>query len=246
MRLFLWLGLLALVPSVAHAGRRPYINLWDTETLKKGDVELEQWLWTRKFTNVDTHGWIWFAPIFGVSERVELAFPWEAVITNTSTAISDFVGEARIRLGNLDDTAFVHHMLRVFAQQNFNHPYNMGRYGIPWFGGDYVVSFGEVAGSHATVDVGAYSDFRFHAAQSLSIQTLGLGYTYSVSKEVRVGGEYSHEIGLSDGYYMHRYFQLGPNFAYSRGPVWITFGTLLGLTSDSPDYLARFVFAVAI
>ena len=47
VRRFVLLGALALavLPTPAEAGRRPFIWVWDTEIVPKGDVELEQWLW---------------------------------------------------------------------------------------------------------------------------------------------------------------------------------------------------------
>jgi hypothetical protein len=236
---------LAAMPE-ARAGRRAFINLWDTETLKRGEVELEEWLWWRE-DGAATAGWIWFAPVFGLTEQVELAFPFEAIAKQTQTAITDFTAEARIRLGDpQDDSAGLHQMVRVFYQQNLNHPYNLGRFGIPWLGGNFVSSLGPVGGSHATLDVGAYSDFRFQTSSSLSIQTLGAGYTHSFTKEMRAGLEYSHEIGLSETYKNFRRYYLGPNFSFSRGNVWMTFGLLKGLTDNMPDFLGRLALAVAL
>ena len=61
----------------AEAGFRPFSFTFDTKTLSRGDVELEQWMWGK----VDappagaSPAWIWFAPVYGVTQRLEVALP---------------------------------------------------------------------------------------------------------------------------------------------------------------------------
>ena len=39
---------------------------------------------------------------------------------------------------------------------------------------------------------------------------------------------------------------LGPSVAWSRGPFWITFGSLFGLTGDSSRYYPRLLWGIAL
>jgi hypothetical protein len=39
---------------------------------------------------------------------------------------------------------------------------------------------------------------------------------------------------------------LGPSVAWTRGPFWITFGSLFGLTNDSSRYYPRVLWGIAL
>ncbi len=43
-----------------------------------------------------------------------------------------------------------------------------------------------------------------------------------------------------------KHFFAGPDLAFSRGRVWMTFGVLFGLTPTTPVVMPRLIVAVAI
>ncbi len=244
-KIYLFLVFCLIHPNKPEAGRRAFIWTWDTENLKQGDVEIEQWLWWVGH-KTNPSGWIWFSPIFGITDRIEIAFPWEIQSNNLGTKLTNFTAESRIRIGDLEDTNFFHHSIRLYYQQNMIHPYNRTRYNVPWFGTNYIMSFGNVSKAHTTIDLGIYSDLENNAQRALTIQTLGAGYTTPIHKNMRVGLEYFHEIGLSSSYKNFKHYFLGPNFSYSKGNVWITLGALKGLSSDTPNFMQRLILSIAL
>src|SRR3712207_2634665 len=93
---------LAVLPAPAEAGRRPFIWAWDTEIVPKGDVELEQWLWARApvpgVPGDRARYWIWWAPVFGLTQRLELAVPFQVLATSERTVLESFEADFRLRL----------------------------------------------------------------------------------------------------------------------------------------------------
>ena len=234
----------------AHAGRRAFTWVWDTQTVNQGDFELEEWLWAPVHApkpGTPSPGWLWLAPVYGLTQHVELAFPWEAVVTPAGTQMTDFAAEARIRLYDPnDDQAFVRPLVRLIYQQNFAHPLNAGRgHQYPFAGADVVVSFGDINGSHLTVDAGILADVGF-GPKTMVLQNLSLGYTQRLSDEWRLGAEYFHQISIGSAVTGLKHFFAGPDLAFSRGRVWMTFGVLFGLTPTTPVVMPRLIVAVAI
>ena len=244
-----------LFASHAEAGRRAFMFTWDTETVNAGDVELEQWLWARGLQeNRTTAAWLWFSPIYGLHDRVELAFPWEAVATVGGTRITNFTAEGRFRLYDPNDgNRFVRNLIRVAYQQNFVHPDNAGLPDFtPWAHLNIVTSLGDVKGSHATIDVGGQIALSFGTNKVIK-QTVGVGYTQRITDELRLSAEYFHELVFGgapitlrpNGDPAHHFF-VGPGIAYSRGRFWMTLGCLIGLTPATPRVQPRLLIGIAI
>lgn len=236
-------------PQQAEAGRRAFTWTWETEILPAGDFELEQWLWAKVPTfdgSVPSAGWLWFAPVYGLTDRVEIAVPWEVVVGAAGTRMTNFTAEARVALQDpLDDERFVRTLVRVFYQFNFDRPMNVPGSQPPWAGANFVASFGPPGGSHGTVDVGFFADLGF-GDQRLLVQTLGFGYTHEITDELRLGAEYFHEISLGSAVPDLRAFFAGPALAYARGRVWSTMGILIGLTESTPALMPRFMVAIVL
>lgn len=254
MRTRACLALLLLVSTLgyahpAHAGRRAFTWVWDTETVNQGDFELEEWLWAAARSPKPGHptpGWLWFAPIYGLTQHIELAFPWEAVVTPAGTQMTDFAVSARLRLYDPNnDKLFVRTLVRLIYQQNFANPLNAGRgHQYPFAGADLVVSFGDPGRSHATIDAGILADVGF-GPKTMILQNLSFGYTHNIGDDWRIGAEYFHQISLTDAV-KRRFFFLGPDIAFSRGQMWMTFGALFGLTKTTPVVMPRLLIAVSI
>lgn len=256
---------LSVAPSVAEAGRRAFIWTWDTEALNKGDVEIEQWLWAKTLTGPERKnhvGWLWFSPIYGLFDHVEIAMPWEVVVdTRTgSTRLTNFTFEGRFRLYDpqAEDQLF-RFLIRAYYQQNFAHPDNANFGNKPFAGIDAVMSIGDPAGTHGTINVGGMADLGF-GARHLFRQTATAGFTYKLSDEFRIGAEYLHELHFGDAPLVktivgtganavvkdNHHFFLGPNVGFSRGRIWATVGVLIGLTDTTPLMMPRLMFAIAI
>ena len=256
-----WLALLALAvvcltPGAAHAGRRAYLFTWDTEAVNKGDVEIEQWLWGRILTeNGPGAGWIWFSPIYGLTDHIEIAFPWEVVVSPAGTRIADFTAEMRIRAYDVnDEERLVRNLIRIAYQQNFSHPDNAQMMQFtPWVQLNVVTSIGDIKGSHGSLDVGGLLALHFVGTMAFR-QTVGLAYTHKIADEWRLTAEYYHELNFGGapstvrpvtGENVYNFFA-GPSVGFSRGRVWATVGALLGLTPASPRIMPRLLFAIAI
>src|SRR5262245_65709667 len=75
-----------LLPSVARAGRTRFGWLYDTETVPERGVELETWMLEEdgKGSPPVDESSLWLAPVVGVTDRVELAFPIEISFESVS------------------------------------------------------------------------------------------------------------------------------------------------------------------
>lgn len=239
----------ALTPREASAGRRAFGFAFDTETLNSGDVEIEQWTWARVKPPAPraTTAWLWAGPVFGLARCLEVALPWELAATASQTSLSDFAVDARILLFDRLAAAdrFIRPMLRVVYQFNFANPANRARGQAPWLGANLVTSFGDTAGSHATLDVGYLGDAPW-IRRDIRVHTLGAGYAHVLMAELRAGAEYFHEISLNPDLDNTRAHFAGPTLAFSRGGTWITTATLFGLNAKSPNALARVIFGAAL
>jgi hypothetical protein len=215
----------------------------------QGDAELEQWLWGReapKGTSASGTGWIWFGPVYGMTRDLELAMPWEIVTGSAGTRLSDFAFEARYKIWPEDpgEHAGLGLRARLYYQSNFDHPFNGGRFGVPWLGADLIASWGRPGGSHATLDVGGYMDA--FGSRPLMHGTGDLGYTYQVSKEWRVGAEAYADLSLGSLLPDNDHFWAGPVVAFSRAQVWVTAGVLVGLDSTAPASIPRLMVGVSL
>lgn len=232
------------------AAKRTSVFAFNAQTLNQGDFEFEEWIWGKIKPQGDrpSVGWLWFGPVYGLTRNVEVALPWEMVITPTETLLTDFALETRILLydRNEDGIFGFRPMLRLLYQLNFKHPSNLGRPSVPWLGGNLIFSVGDLAGLNGSVDIGYFGDAAL-ANQKIRYHTLGL--SFNVSKEdstLGYGGEYYHEISLAQKFDSTRLFFAGPNLSFSRGQVWSTLGILRGLTPQSSDTLVRLIFGVTI
>ncbi len=247
------LGVLAITLTAApdaHAGRRPFIWVWDTEVLHERDVEMEQWIWERK--KKDQHAaWLWWAPVIGVTDRLELAIPLEGVTTwgkktgaaagdpdtwQTGTRIARYGVELRWRLAENDPEEagpFVP-LIRVAVKRRLGNE-------LAWLlEGNLVGSldFGDV---HAALDLGAFHGIGGSAGTWL---TYASGLTYGKQDGLRVGAELFGEVGLSKGW--KSFLMVGPNVAWTHGRTWLTFGCLIGTTEHAADWMPRLLWAIKL
>jgi hypothetical protein len=227
------------------AAERAFINTFDGNALNKGDFEIEQWLWSFDTQNGDNVGWIWFGPVYGLSKNVEIAIPWEMVVTKNGTQLSNFNLEARIKLyDSLNHSGPWYPMIRLFVQQNFHKPGNIRR-DAPWVGVNAIMSYGNPKDSHLAVDIGYIEDIAYFNKR-LKRNTLGVGYSHRIDESLSLGLEYFHQVQLGDFNEHFQEYLLGPNVAFKRGQSWFTFGFQKGLNDKSPEFLSRLMFGVNI
>ena len=238
------LVLASLVCSSAHAGRRTLGFTPDATQLPPGAVELEQWMWSRAYVDdvsTASTGWLWFSPIYGVSERLEIALPWQLNASEQNTRLIAFGFEGRYAFFDpLDDTSLFRPQLRVGWQQNFSHPDNGDDWLVPWLTLDFVGTFGQPNRQHVSFDLGLTTDFR--AVNRFFEHQLGIGAVtpFPLFEQVLVGAEYRHQVTLSTGSVGdRRWFFLGPTAAYARGRFWFSFALLVGVGELVPRFLPR-------
>src|SRR4051794_39577601 len=93
------------VATSASAGRMRFGWLYDTDTLPQRTVEIETWIQEENVPGEQTT-LFWWAPVVGITDRIELAIPlaMEMAVTPTDTtfSINRFGADLRIRLTNPD------------------------------------------------------------------------------------------------------------------------------------------------
>lgn len=250
-----WVAVVACIvglawASPAQAGRRPFIWAYDTEIVPKGDVELEQWLWARgrapAFPQKPATYWVWWGPVFGLSQRLELALPFQVLSTQSSTQLESFEADLRFRLFPRGDESAFQPLVRVAWHQAVHTP-NPSRVDV-----NLVGSYQLAEGLHAALDLGAQVGIPAVRGSQGPVQVLGtysVGLAYSlIPDELQVSLESLGEFGVRELDQGPHLF-VGPNVAWTFGRTWVTVGTLVGLTGlapKTPRFMPRLIWAVAL
>ncbi|HYO72115.1 MAG TPA: hypothetical protein VEU33_39180 [Archangium sp.] len=252
VRRFVLLGVLALavLPTPAEAGRRPFIWVWDTEIVPKGDVELEQWLWAKSRSPANPSDparyWIWWAPVFGLTQRLELAVPFQVMATRDRTQLESFDADLRLRFNPRGDDAPWQGLLRV-AYHHTLHTSQPSR-----LDANLVQSFETEGGLRLVLDLGAQVGLPALRGEEGPVRLLGTyaaGVSYPlVEDELRASLEAFGELplqGLPGG--QHHF--VGADLAWTFGRTWVTLGVLVGLTPlfpETPQFMPRLIWAVVL
>jgi hypothetical protein len=252
VRRFVLLGALALavLPAPAEAGRRPFIWVYDTEIVPKGDVELEQWLWAKSrapgVPGRASNYWIWWGPVFGLTQRLELAVPFQVLATQERTQLESFDADLRLRLNPRGDDAPWQGLLRVA----YHHTIHTSQ--PPRLDANLVQSFETEGGLRLVLDLGAQVGLPTLRGQEGPVRLLGTyaaGVSYPlVEDELRASLEAFGEIplqGIAGG--QHHF--VGADVAWTFGRTWVTLGVLVGLTPlfpETPQFMPRLIWAVVL
>ncbi|MFP2929850.1 hypothetical protein ACLESO_32585 [Pyxidicoccus sp. 3LG] len=234
----------------AQAGRRPFIWTFDTDIVPKGDVELEQWLWARSrapgVPNRPTAYWIWWGPVFGLSQHLELALPFQVRANRTVTQLESFEADFRYRLFPRGDNRAFQPLVRAVWHQAINTatPSRVDA--------NLVGSYQWESGFRAVLDLGAQVGvpaLRGDEGPARILGTYSVGVSLPVIEdELRLSLESFGEFDLKDvGQEPHLF--VGPSVAWTFGRTWLTAGTLVGLTavsSETPRFMPRLIWAVAL
>lgn len=236
------LGLCALglaLPQTAHAGRRPFTWVYDTEVLPERGVELETWITQfNQRTPKDSAVWL-LMPVLGLTDRVELALPMNVLWQQAggATKWTDYGAEMRIRFASPDkeEAGKIVPYLRFGVYQPLKATAPM-RAEI-----DAVVSADVHSRVHLSVDVGAAFD-RKGDEQAV---VWGAAAAFAATDNLKLSIEHFGTKIVQTAAAAHGLAMAGPVIAYTHGRMWITFGGLYGLTDESAKQMTRLLWAVA-
>ena len=257
---------LMLAGTPALADRTNHLFLDETQTLPEGDVELENWLWVEgqipSMPGRYVSDWVWLGPTVGISSHLELSLPLVIVATSEQTVLNSISLVARYRFFAREHDQGFQPLLRVEYLQPLA-SYNAGSY-TPPYGNTYsytyptppelkvllVATYGSLTSVRATFNVGVQLGLPFLQTSSTAsfsvLGTAGLGVSVPLGSEFRVAAEFDGQIplpGLPPAPKTGQLF-LGPSVAWTRGQIWVTFGTLFGLTNNSNRFLPKVLWGI--
>ncbi len=259
------LAVLALVAAPASADRTNHLFLDETQMLPEGDVELQQWVWAEgqipSMPGRLVTGWVWLGPSVGISSHLELSLPLVVVASSQQTVLNSISLVARYRFFPREQDEGFQPVIRVEYQQPLSN-YSGGTYYAP--NGsvtDYsyayppqlkvllVATYGNLTGVRATLNLGVQLGLPFLQSSSYAsfsaLGTAGLGVSVPLGTEFRVAAEFEGQLPLT-GQVSPNVGQLflGPSVAWTRGQIWVTFGSLFGLTHNSNRFLPKVLWGI--
>lgn len=214
------LVVVCVLPRTARAGRSFYGWLYGTEVLPERGVELQTWILEAndKYGSNAKETSIWWGPLIGVTDQLELALPIElewvsSDADKTFFTFRRFGIEARYRLASQDPadaSAFVP-LVRVAAKRDVTVRDDVR------VEGDLVASY-ELGPVYALVDLGFVSDIQPHSHHS-EVRPGG-GLSIRVAEGLRFGAEAYSEVSFdSRG---ASWAAVGPNLAWTHGRFWLS------------------------
>lgn len=251
-RWLLLTGLVAtvLLPGSAEAGRRSFTWVYDTEIVPQGDVDLEQWLWARARAPARqgdrSRYWVWWAPVFGLSQQLELAVPFQLIGTGERTEMDFVSADFRFRLKPRGDDSPLQQLVRLAWIQTIRDS------GSSRLELNLVQSHQWDSGLRLTADLGLQASHPLLEGRTGGLSLLGswaAGVSYPVvADELRLSLELFGDAGLAGPPRPVHQF-IGVDVAWSFGRMWVTAGALVGLTPlfpDTPAFMPRLIWAVLL
>jgi hypothetical protein len=241
---------LVLASPEARAARVNHLFIDESQLVPEGGVELEQWVWSYgripEVTDRAASIWVWWAPVVAVSPHLELQLPLQLVSLPQLFYLHSIELVARYRIFPREQDDGLQPLLRVAYGQPLS-----GYSGPPTFEASALVTYGSLTAVRVTVNAGVRLGLPFlqsTAKGSTSVLGLGgAGVSVPLGKEFRVSAEFFTQLNIhGDTRPPYNQFYLGPSIAWSKGPFWVTFGSLFGLTSDSSRYLPKILWAVML
>jgi hypothetical protein len=210
-----------LLPHTAHAGRSFYGWLYGTEVMPERSVELQTWVFEEndKYANHVKETSVWWGPLVGITDQLELSLPLELDWTTSDTAAAPtftlrrFGIEARYRLVTQDpaEAPSLVPLVRVAAKRDVSQRDDVR------LEADAVVSY-DRGPVNVLVDIGFISDVQPDTNHSevrpgggISIRTVG---------ELRIGAEIYSELSLDSR--RNSWAHVGPNLAWTHGRFWVS------------------------
>ncbi len=229
-------------PSVASAGRTFYGWLYGTEVMPERGAEIQTWVYEengREPANLKTTG-LWWAPLIGVTDQLELALPVEFLWTRGDGGDADFTFthwgvEARYRLVTQDpvDKPALAPLVRLAVKRD------VGVRDAVQAETDVVVSY-DVGRVQLLVDLGMVGSFT-KDDHILEFRP-GAGVSIEVIDDLRFGAEAYAEIDLDTS--ANRWAMIGPNIAWSHGRSWLSAAMGIGIyhVDDAPRLMWGIAF----
>lgn len=230
-----------LWPRTVHAGRSFYGWLYGTEVMPERGVELQTWILEEdnKYDNHEQQSSIWWGPLIGITDQLELALPveldWEHVDPDKATfTFKRFGIEARYRLVTADpvEAPPLVPLVRLAVKRDVTQRDDVR------VEADVVTSY-EAGAVHALVDLGFVGDLT-PDTQHTELRPGG-GVSVQVTGELRVGAEAYAELRLDSR--DKTWAAVGPNLAWTHGRFWLSgaFGIGVYHIKAAP----RFMFGIA-
>jgi hypothetical protein len=209
-----------LWPRTVHAGRSFYGWLYGTEVMPERGVELQTWILEEdsKYATNDQTSSIWWGPLIGITDQLELALPvelnWErSDVEKVSFTFKRFGIEARYRLVAQDpvEAPPLVPLVRLAVKRDVTQRDDVR------VEADVVTSY-EVGAVHALVDLGFVGDITPHTHHAE--MRPGGGVSVQVTGELRVGAEAYAELSLDS--LGESWAAVGPNVAWTHGRFWLS------------------------
>jgi hypothetical protein len=245
-----------LLPQTAHAGRSFFGWLYGTEVMPERGVELQTWVSEEngKYGEIDKRSSIWWGPLVGITDQLELSLPIEMDWTDTKATMTSpeqtkftfkrFGIEARYRLVSQDpvDAPALAPLVRVAVKRDVIQRDDVR------VEGDAIVSY-EIGPVQALIDVGFVGDTKgdtkgnTRPAKPHAELRPGGGVSLRVNSELRVGGEVYSELNL-DANGGESWAVAGPDVSWTHGRFWLSgvFGIGLFHVTVAPRVLWGIAF----
>ena len=223
-----------LSPQTAHAGRSFYGWLYSTEVMPERGVELQTWISDQngKYGGIDQQSSMWWGPLIGVTDQLELSLPIEMYWTDTKATMTTpeatkftfkrFGAEARYRLVSQDPVeapAFAP-LVRVAVKRDVTQRDDVR------VEGDLVASY-EAGPVQVLVDLGFVADTQgdtkggLQPAKPHMELRPGGGVSVRATSELRVGAEAYAELGF-DSNGGESWAVAGPDISWTHGRFWLS------------------------
>ena len=241
---------LAVLPEAARAGQRPFIWAFDTKIVPKGSLELEQWLWVRGrapgVADSPARYWIWWAPVFGLTQRLEVALPFQVRSVKGNTELESFEADVRLRLQPRGDDSPYQQLVRLV----YHHAIDTAA--PSRVDAHFIQSFQVEDGPRLALDLGTQVGIPALRGREGPVRLQGsyaLGLSYPVLEdELSFSLEAYGEVPLRALPGEQRHF-VGASVAWTFGRTWVTLGTMVGLTPlfpETPRFMPRLIWAVLL
>jgi hypothetical protein len=230
-----------LLPRHANAGRSFYGWLYGTEVMPERGVELQTWIFEQngKYGARDKESALWWGPLVGVTDQLELALPLELEWTSTDEGQTSFTFrrfgvEARYRLVSPDpnEAGGLVPLLRVAAKRDVSARSDVR------LEADAVMSY-EAGPVHVLIDVGFVSDLAPHHRHS-EVRPGG-GFSIHIASGLRLGAEAYSELSVDS--LGPSWAAAGPNLAWTHGRFW--FSGAYGIGIYHVRTAPRFMWGIA-
>jgi hypothetical protein len=217
--------------------------------------------------------WVSLGPTVGISSQLELSLPLTLVATPAQTVLNSISLVARYRFVPREQDQGFQPLLRVEYQQPLSNYdaytpayvkacqkyngystaslYECSEYPFPpELKVLFALTYGSLSSVRATVNVGAQFGLPFLQSSSTAsfsvLGTAGLGISVPLGTEFRVAAELDGQLPLTGVPTAPNTAQLflGPSVAWTRGQIWVTFGSLFGLTNNSNRFVPKVLWGI--